>query len=60
MDGAEPYHCCTALRGRGTIITMTSEEDKYCARTDGGILEQGSLKTKEEDEEVVEEGGGGD
>lgn len=60
MDGAELYHHSSALRGRGTIITVTSEEDKYCARTDGGILEQGSLKTKEEDEEVVEEGGGGD
>ena len=49
MDGAESYHCSTALRGRGTIITMTSEEDKYCTRTDCGILERGSLKKKEEE-----------
>lgn len=56
-DGAESYHRCTALRGRGTIITMTSEGDKYCARTDCGILERGSLKTKEEDEEEEVEGG---
>lgn len=58
-DGAESYHRCTALRGRGTIITMTSEGDKYCARTDCGILERGSLKTKEEDEEEEVEGGRG-
>lgn len=58
MDGAESYHCSAALRGQGTIITMTSEEDKYCTRTDCGILWEGgggvggSLKKKEE--------GGGD
>lgn len=51
MDGAESYHCSTALRGLGTIITMTSEEDKYCTRTDCRILELGSFEENE--------GGGG-
>lgn len=41
VDEAESYHCSTALRGQGTIITMTSEEDKYCTRTDCGILWEG-------------------
>lgn len=50
MDGTESYHCCSTLRGQGTIITMTSEEDKYCARTDCRIFERGSLKKKEEEE----------
>lgn len=53
MDGAGSYHCSAALRGQGTIITMTSEEDKYCTRTDCGILERGSLKKKKKEEEEV-------
>lgn len=57
MDGAESYRCSTALRVQGTIITMTSEEDKYCTRTDCGILERGSLKTRNEEEEEGEDGG---
>lgn len=40
----------TALRGQGTIISMTSEKDKYCTRTDCGILERGSLKKTREEE----------
>lgn len=40
-------HCSTALRGQGTIITVTSEEDKYCTRTDCGILERGQFEEEE-------------
>lgn len=32
-------------------------EDKYCTRTDCGILERGSLKTRNEEEEEGEDGG---
>lgn len=59
MDGVECYQCRPAVRGQGTIITMTSEEDKYCTRMDCRILEEregGSLKKKKEEEED----GGGD
>lgn len=56
MDGAESYHCSAALRGQGTIITMTSEEDKYCTRTDCGILWEGGGWGGGQFEE---EGGGG-
>lgn len=55
MDGAESYHRSSALRGRGTIITVTSEEDKYYTRTDCRILEQGQFEDGEEEEEA---GGG--
>lgn len=48
MDGAESYHCSTALRGQGTIITMTSEEDKYYMQTDCRILERGQFEDQEE------------
>lgn len=51
MDEAESYHCSSALRGQGTIITMTSEKDKYCTRTDCGILKRGSLKKRKKKEE---------
>lgn len=47
MDGAESHLCSSALSGRGTIITMTSEEDRYYTRTDCRVLEQGQFEDEE-------------